>query len=126
MLGGLHLVDEWLDDFILNLDELIKGLFRALLLLLDPRLVLDFGLFGVFFKLIYLSSGFQALLHHILRIDTILIRLDVPLHDCQLFIQLFHLSLKHFILPAEERLFVLHLNQRKNENLEGNLIMGIK
>ena len=122
----MYLRDQWLDDFVLDLDKLLEGLFCALLLLLDPRLVLDFGLFGVFSKLIYLSSGFQALLHHILGIDTILIRLYVPLHDCQLFIQLFHLSLKHFILPAEERLFVLHLNQRKNEMLERNLIMGIK
>ena len=81
MLGFLYLRDQWLDDFVLDLDELLKGLFRALLLLLELRLILDFGLLGVLLQHFYLSSGLQALLHHVLRVDTILIRLDVPLHD---------------------------------------------
>ena len=53
----MYLRDQWLDDVILDLDELLKGLFLALLQLLELRLILGFGLLLVFSQHFDLSSG---------------------------------------------------------------------
>ena len=81
MLGVLYLFDQWLDTIVLNLDELLEGFFSTLLLLLKLRLILIFGLIRVLFEHLYLGVRFKDLLHHVLRVDTILIRLNVPLYD---------------------------------------------